>query len=929
MKRSWFVSAEAADAFAFLELQAQTLPWRESAAQRENRPFHEGGNQPLGLIEGTDGKDTLIGTGGDDLIDGKKGADRLSGGAGNDTYIVDHRNDRVIENEGAGVDVVRASVNYTLGSNIENLILTGSAKEGYGNSSANELTGNSLANVLDGREGADTMSGAGGNDTYFVDHVGDVIVELVGGGIDTVYSVINYSLGDQTENLVLAGLANISAWGNRKANTITGNSADNFLFGDVGADALNGAAGQDSLDGGSGADTLAGGLGDDQYVVDDTGDVIVELDGQGTDSVQSSVSWTLGISVENLSLVAGAVSGTGNALDNQIIGNDANNVLDGGAGADTLVGGLGDDQYLVDDAGDLLLESDGEGTDSVQSSVSWTLGSALENLSLVAGAVSGTGNALDNLISGNDADNVLDGGAGADSLMGGLGDDQYLVDDAGDVIVELDGEGVDSVQSSVDWTLGAALENLSLVAGAVSGTGNVLGNQISGNNADNVLDGGAGADTLAGGLGDDQYVVEDAGDVIVELDGEGVDSVQSSISWTLAAALENLSLVGGALSGTGNALDNQINGNDANNLLDGGSGVDTLAGSLGDDLYLVDDAGDVLLEAEGEGTDSVQSSVSWTLGEALENLSLLGGAISGTGNELDNQIIGNDANNVLDGGSGADNLIGSLGDDQYFVDDVGDVLIEADGEGADSVQSSISWTLGAALENLSLVAAAVSGSGNELGNQISGNNADNVLDGGAGADTLAGGLGDDQYLVEDAGDVIVELGGEGTDSVLSSISWTLGAALENLSLLGGAISGTGNELDNQIIGNDANNVLDGGAGADTLAGRLGDDLYAVDDAGDAIVESDGEGVDSVQSSISWTLGTALENLSLVAGALSGTGNALDNQINGNDANNVLDGGSGADTLIGSLGDDQYLVDDAGDVDRRGWTERVLTACSPA
>ena len=145
------------------------------------------------------------------------------------------------------------------------------------------------------------------------------------------------------------------------------------------------------------------------------------------------VSFALGANVENLTLTGSAdIDGTGNALANVLTGNSGANTLDGGAGADTLTGGAGDDTYVVDNAGDSLTENAGEGTDTVRSSIAWTLGANLENLVLTgSAAIDGTGNAANNQLTGNGNDNVLDGRAGADAMAGGMGDDTYVVDKIG------------------------------------------------------------------------------------------------------------------------------------------------------------------------------------------------------------------------------------------------------------------------------------------------------------------------------------------------------------------------------------------------------------------------------------------------------------------------------------------------------------------
>ncbi len=1098
--------------------------------------FGGAGNDSL---YGGEGADTLYGGAGNDILTGGAGADTMYGGAGNDTYYVDDTSDVVTEYASDGTDTVMTSASYTLTSNVENLTLTGSAViNGTGNELDNTITGNSAANklyggvgndtlyggagydslwgdegndvlyggtgndYLDGGTGADTMYGGVGNDTYYVDNTGDVVTEYAGEGSDLVKSTITYTLGNYVENLSLTGTAAINGTGNDLANVITGNKAANALYGGAGNDTLYGLAGNDTLDGGAGADSMVGGTGNDTYYVDNTGDVIVENSGEGTDTVMSSASYTLGDNIENLTLTgSSAINGTGNAVDNVITGNSAANALyglagndtlyggagydtlDGGIGADSMIGGIGDDTYYVDNTGDVVSENAGEGSDTVISSITYTLGSNIENLTLTgSSALSGTGNALDNVITGNSADNALyglagndimfggagndslyggeggdilyggtgndylDGGAGVDTMYGGAGNDTYYVDDTSDVVTEYASDGIDTVMISASYTLGDNLENLTLTgSSAINGTGNDLDNVITGNSAANalyggagadtiyggagndtlyggagndvlyggdgidsllggagndilyggsstdVLDGGTGADTMIGGTGNDTYRVDNAGDVITENADEGTDRVESSITYTLAANVENLALSGSsALSGTGNELDNVITGNTAanalyglagndtlyggagNDTLDGGAGVDSMSGGIGDDTYYVDNTGDVVSETSGQGTDTVVSTISYTLGNYVENLTLTGSsALSGTGNDLDNVITGNSAanklyglagNDTLDGGAGADSMVGGTGNDTYYVDDAGDVVTENSGEGTDIVYSSVTYTLGDNVENLTLLTAddLIDGTGNALDNVITGNGEDNILsglagsdtlyggagndnlDGGTGADSMVGGTGNDTYYVDNTGDVIVENASEGTDVVLTTVTYTLAANVENLYLQGtDAINGTGNALDNYIGGNDAANALyglagndmlsssggddtiDGGTGADIMIGGTGNDTYYVDNTGDVVREDSGEGTDIVYSSVTYTLGDNVENLTLTgSSAINGTGNALDNVITGNSAanklyglagNDTIYGGAGADSMVGGTGNDTYYVDNTGDV----------------
>ncbi|HEX8380904.1 MAG TPA: calcium-binding protein, partial [Allosphingosinicella sp.] len=177
------------------------------------------------------------------------------------------------------------------------------------------------------------------------------------------------------------------------------------------------------------------GAGNDLYFVDDGGDLVAELTGEGTDTVSSSVSYTLSDNVENLTLTGTAANGTGNALNNVITGNASDNVLDGGLGADSMIGGAGNDLYFVDNGGDQVTELAGGGNDTVSSSIAYTLGDNVENLILTGSAGDATGNAGDNVLTGNGGSNRLNGGAGNDRLIGGDGVD-FLTGGAGnDVFV--------------------------------------------------------------------------------------------------------------------------------------------------------------------------------------------------------------------------------------------------------------------------------------------------------------------------------------------------------------------------------------------------------------------------------------------------------------------------------------------------------------
>ncbi|MEH2045881.1 beta strand repeat-containing protein [Nostoc sp.] len=456
------------------------------------------GTMNMDIISGLQGNDTLQGLGDNDTLDGGDGNDSLDGGAGadsliggksNDTYIVDNLSDSITEGLNAGTDLVKSSVSWVLGNNLENLTLTGSgAINGTGNSLKNILIGNTGANILsgengndnlfgdsgndtllggagndtlDGGLGADSLNGGMGNDTYIVDNLNDSIIEGLNAGTDLVKSSVNWVLGNNLENLTLTGSGAINGTGNSLKNILIGNTGANILNGEdgndsliggAGNDTLFGGAGDDTLDGGLGSDSLVGGAGNDIYIVDNVNDVISEGLNAGTDLVKSSVSCVLADNLENLTLTGSkAINGTGNSLNNILIGNTGANILSGGDGNDSLFGNSGNDTLL-----------------------------------------------------GGAGDDTLNGGAGTDSLDGGVGNDIYTVDNLNDSIIEDLDAGIDFVNSSVNWVLGNNLENLTLTGtGTINGTGNILNNILMGNNAANTLTGGDGNDSLFGNSGND------------------------------------------------------------------------------------------------------------------------------------------------------------------------------------------------------------------------------------------------------------------------------------------------------------------------------------------------------------------------------------------------------------------------------------------
>ena len=370
-----------------------------------------------------------------------------------------------------------------------------------------------------------TIFDSGGNDT--IDYSGTGASELINLNPETFSNVNGY-----TGNLSIGRGVVIE-------NAIAGNGSD-ALIGNSAANTLSGLGGNDILNGGASADTLVGGTGNDSYVVDQAGDVIIELAGEGDDTVIAKASYTLGagVSVETMTTINGsattAINLTGNEFGQSLYGNAGNNILTGMGGSDYLVGGAGNDKYYVDQS-DFIAELVGGDDDMVVVPTSYILRDGAEIETLVAwnqdsldpvnltgneygqslygsqGANSLNGGAGNDYLVGLGGNDFLLGGAGNDNMAGGQGNDIYYVDSAGDQIFETANEGDDIAVCFSNFALGAgqSVETLAAAEGvsAINLTGNALGQSLYGNAGANVLSGNGGADYLSGGAGNDVFVL--------------------------------------------------------------------------------------------------------------------------------------------------------------------------------------------------------------------------------------------------------------------------------------------------------------------------------------------------------------------------------------------------------------------------------------
>lgn len=561
---------------------------------------------------------------------------------------------------------------------------------------------------------------------------------------------------------ILGTIANETLTGTGSDDEIYGLDGHDFLYGLDGSDTLVGGYGNDTLDGGNGADTMAGGEGNDTYYVDDVDDVVVETWAgyQDTDIVYVFVDY---YDVGDASVEQIYYSGNGSGT---ILGSDSSNFINSSTGTDRLEGKGGND-WLFGGGGDDHLEGG----------------------------------------SGNDE---LDGWQGNDTMIGGTGDDVYNVDSAGDVVTEYANEGIDTVKvRKSSYTLLANFENADLryYSGSIS---------VTGNSANNVFIMGTGAQSVSGGTGIDTVSYAYTAAVSIDLwtwtySGEAADDYMSSI--------ENL---------TGSAYDDVLRALGTVSVIDGGPGADTMEGRNGSDIYYVDNAGDLVIEAAGGGTDEVRirNLSSYTLPDYVEKLTnTTNFMFTGTGNALNNVINGGTTTDYLHGGDGLDTLNGGDGDDE----------LHGDGE-------------------------------------------HDILNGGSGSDLMYGGNGNDVFYAEYEGDTVVELAGEGTDHIYTSLThYMLSDYVENLTFNGAgdpALNFTGSNVGNIILGrgNDdlldglggadelqgyaGNDVLHGGAGDDLLTGGSGADVLCGGTGGDVFRFSDGDsgtgvGADGITDFVNW------------------------------------------------------------------------------
>jgi len=1031
-------------------------------------------------VSGSLGGDVVWGTAGANILAGEENSDTLIGGAGDDLLLGDGRirisNGQIVITEtgvGSGDDTLSG------GDGNDRLVGGEGIDLLFGGTGNDTLEGNSGIDFLNGGSGNDTLAGGEDDDTLH-GFTGDDLLDG-GTGVDTVsYANTDPALGGVTASLLVQGTpVNMGAFGmdtlvsienlggSSFSDNLTGTDGPNWLFGGVpvdvngspstnndtvyglgGNDFLEMSFGDHSLDGGSGIDTLSftdgrSSFPENYYVY---ASLTLSLALQGGAQASGAGSWTL-TGIENLSgwfsndqltgdananVLAGSAGSdtlTGGAGDDLLLGDgqflisggqvilyeslvyiplgayvaiEGNDVLDGGEGNDRMVGGRHNDIYYVDSAGDVVVEQPGEGTDEIRTGLSAYSLAALpnvENLTGLSGAgQSLTGNGLANVIAGGSGGDTLDGGAGADQLTGGAGNDVYLVDDAGDAVIELAGGGSDEIRTALASYSLVGLDNIENLTG-LGGVGQTL----TGNGANNVIDGGGGSDILRGGAGNDSLKVSGIGQSSAE-GGANFDTLivnYGDAAGNITMGFPNADPNGGYVGSLGNGGDRRVDYSSVDNFnITTGSGNDTIWGGVnantaslggGDDVFIgmggfdTADGGageDGVTAALGLATtaivwDLAANSYSGPIG-SYTNFEYFGGLLTGSADDVivttsanrGDQISlgsGNDRATVV---NGHDSVNGEFGNDLLVIDYSAatasvTTTSGAAGIAAGSDNSGILGQIGDGgtrrvdFNNIDRFDVRT-GSGDDnivLGTQslitndiVSLGGGNDVVDFGRGLDQGDGGAGIDGLAVDLSGTAVAVR----IDLVANTWSGPAGTSFTNFEYLGsfsvtGFQTGSGNDVvrtanvnrndnvtlgagDDIVIFYDGNDNVLGGAGSDGLTNTGSDTLILSYGAATAAVHNVGAIQTTSPTGASGQFGDDSTRLATFMGIdhfLISTGSGNDNLTTaggddelhtgaGNDilatmgGNDTLDGGIGADSMTGGLGDDYYYVDDAGD-----------------
>ncbi|WP_276321798.1 calcium-binding protein [Herbaspirillum huttiense] len=612
------------------------------------------GNNGLDYALGIDPArlNTLLAGDGDDKVFGRNGADILWAGNGNDSVNGFGGNDRI-----------------------------------YGEDGDDQLSGGEGDDLIDGGAGNDSMFGGWGNDRLYG---GDGDDTLMGNDIGNA-SLFGLTVLPSDDDVIFGGAGNDSLMGNGGNDQLRGGTGNDKLYGGEGNDQLHGEEGNDQLTGGNGDDILYGGDGNDYLVGSDI-----------------RANWLEPLPAS----VVGNDKLHGGAGDDTLITAGGDDYLDGGAGNDHMEGGSGNDTYVVSSPGDVVLERDNGGYDTVLAGSSYALTEFVEELHLLDGGnYNAGGNGLDNLIVGNSQDNVIDGATGADTMIGGKGSDSYFIDNPGDKVIELAGEGIDTVYSRISTTLGENVENLVLLDAGTPQRASMDGKPVLvyGAPHDYHLDYDQGGD-IAGydgtcGEASIANLLTIAGQSVSEPDvlrraiqmgwctpknaggmGGGTNVYERSqildsyhVAHQMFTSYEEQKLLDALQAGRGAIIgvcSSRLWGHGDNGSPVRSDHVITLTGMVCDEATGVAQGVYITDSGQGNASDMCRFLTMEQLRYAanvdganalitVAPIKMTDASLNGSGNALDNQLVGNRGNNILTGGRGDDTLVGQAGSDTY------------------------------------------------------------------------------------------------------------------------------------------------------------------------------------------------------------------------------------------------------------------------
>lgn len=873
------------------------------------------------IIQGGSGRDAIVGGAGTDLLFGGSGDDKLVGGAGDDVLAGGDGANVLIGGDGfdiASYADAGAGVQLSLSGGAPGGAAAGDLLEGIegltGSAFADVLTGEAHANLLDGGAGDDVLSGGAGDDHLIGGAGADILAG--GDGFDTA----DYSTSAAGVHIDLA--AGIGTGGDAEGDHLSG------------IEAVIGSAYDDSFVAGAGDVTFIGGAGADAFVGGGGGITTVDYSGNA-----------VGVTVD---LLAGTAAGgdadgdsfvaiqaiTGSAFADDIRGDDAANLLSGGAGDDHLDGRGGDDHLIGGAGADVLIGGDGFNT------ADYSASAAAVSIDLATGLGAGgdaegdqlsgiqhiVGSAFNDVLAADANGDQLDGGAGDDHLFSGAGADTLIGGDGTDTVdyghaagpIGLDlsigigtGEAAGDVLQGIEIVSGSAFDDVLTAGGTVhtliGGAGDDL---LTGSAGDDVLIGGSGADTLVGNGGNDtaDYSASAAG-VAIDL-GAGTGAGGDAEGDHLFGIQR---LIGSAFNDvlTGDSHDNIFVGGAGADLITGGGGTDTADYSASTAAVTVN-----LATGIGQGGDAE--------GDVLVGITrVVGSAYADhlTGSSGDDVLVGGAGADVIDGGAGNDTVDYSASAAAITVNLASHVA--TGGDAAGDMISNVETVIGTAF------ADTITGDANA--NHLVGGAGNDVLDGGGGGDTLEGGTGNDQYIVRSANDVVVEAANAGTDRVSTALaSYTLPDNVEQLVQTGtGPFTGTGNDLDNVFYTGPGSETIYGLGGNDNFQASLGADTYWGGDGFNSVDYSKSKAALTVNLTTNvntggFADGDMLHDIQTISASdynddMTGSdanetfnGRGGDDVLRGMGGDDKLDGGTGTNLLIGGTGNDLYVVRNAGD-----------------